>query len=90
MVAAGCTERYESFTLHGITSQDTVVKTSQANVFFLSGALRSSEISAVKKGGKWTTKLENYKGWRTENWSLKKCKRTTLCFERVAYGLSEF
>jgi len=29
-------------------------------------------------------------GWRTENRSVKKCKRTALCSERVPYGLSEF
>jgi hypothetical protein len=51
--------------------------------------MRSSEIYAVKR-----TKMEDetreLQGWRTENWSVKKCERTALSSERVAYGLSEF
>ena len=51
--------------------------------------MRSSEISAVKRT-KMKDATRELQGWRTENRSVKKCKRTALCSERVPYGLSEF
>ena len=63
-------------------------------MFFLSGNSPSVHCEVRKSQRQKRTKMEDetweLQGWRTENWSVKKCKRTALCSEKVAYGLSEF